>query len=136
MLKLSDLHAGHRTLTLSLVLRGFKTPGTRLWFIVPPPVLKTLQWPVGQRLRSKVCHATLVMTPMRQPSALRKALPHKRTAVDQLRQDLAWQACLKELRRSAKTKGWVKRQRTGPTTVLRPNSILREPALSMPMDAT
>lgn len=111
MLTLADLHAGHRTLTLSLVLRGFKTPGTRLWFIVPPPVLKTLQWPVGQRLRNKVSHATLVMTPMRQPSALRKALPRKRTAADQLRQDLAWQACLKDLRRSAQTKGMVKRQR-------------------------
>jgi len=112
MLKLSDLHARHRTLTLNLVLRGFKTPGTRLWFIVPPPVLKTLQWPVGLRLRSKVSHATLVMTPMRQPSALRKALPRKRTAADQLRQDLAWQACLKDLRRSAQTKGMVKRQRS------------------------
>ena len=129
MLKLSDLHARHHTLTLSLVLCGFKTPGTRLWFIVPPPVLKTLQWPVGQRLRSKVSHAALVMTPLRQASALRKALPRKRTAVDQLRQDLAWQACLKELRRSAKTKGLVKRQGTRP--VWRPisESMHREPVV-------
>lgn len=112
MLTLSDLHAGHRTLTLSLVLRGFKTPGTRLWFIVPPTVLKTLQWPVGQRLRSKVSHAALVMTPVRQASALRRALPRKRTAVDQLRQDQAWQDCLKDLRRTASTKALVKRQRS------------------------
>lgn len=111
MLKLSELHASHQHLYLSLVLRGFNTPGTPLWLNLPPLVMKTLQWPTGQRLRCKVSSSGLVMTPLRQASAVRKTVPRKRTQAHQLRQNLAWQACLKGLRRSARTKGLVMRRK-------------------------
>ena len=117
MLKLSELHARHQHLTLSLVLRGFKTPGTRLWFILPPQVMKTLPWHTGQRWRCKVANTAWILTPLRQASAVRRVPPRKRTAPDQRRQDLAWQACLKRLRRSATTKRLVMRQQPGPVTV-------------------
>lgn len=134
MLKLSELHARHRRLTRCLPLRGFKTRGTRLWFILPPQVMKALKWPAGQRLRFKVSRTGLVMTPLRQASVRRKVLPRKRAAVDQLRQDLACQACLKKLRRSVQTKGLVKRQRPRTKSMQSPNPTHSEPALSLPMD--
>jgi antitoxin component of MazEF toxin-antitoxin module len=113
MLKLSELHARHQRLNLSLVFRGFKTPDTRLWLVLPPPVINALQWQAGQQLRCKVSNAALVLTPLRQASAQRRVPPRKRTSAEQLRQDLAWQACLKGMRRSAKTKALVKRQQPG-----------------------
>lgn len=117
MLKLSELHARHQHLTLSLVLRGFKTPGTRLWCILPPQVMKTLPWHAGQRWRCKVANMALVLTPLRQASAVRRVPPRKRTAPDQRRQDLARQACLKRLKRSATAKRLMMRQQPGPATL-------------------
>jgi hypothetical protein len=90
--------------------------------------MKTLKWPSGQRLRCKVSNAALVMTPLRQASAVHRLPPRKRTSADQLRQDLTWQACLKGMRRAAKTKRLVKRQQPGSVPVPGPKLKHREPA--------